>query len=50
MTAGTFNMASFSHHIGQDSGEQLPQMLHSENSERYSEIDDIALKTEDKTL
>lgn len=40
-TAVTINITAFSHHIGQDSGEQIPQIIQSEveKSEMYSEIE-----------
>ena len=48
MTAGTVNMPAFSHHIGQDSAEQLPVMIQSEESERYSEIEETDPQVEDE--
>lgn len=49
LTAGTFNKASFSHHIGQDSTENLPVMIQSdEDSERYSEIEETDQQVEDE--
>ena len=48
LTAGTVNKPSFSHHINQDSAENMPIMIASdEESDRYSEIEEIDPNVED---